>query len=59
MYFQCFKGIFGTAGMIPAGFGKSRRNDPLVDLNGNGQQGNQQPTDPFDKEEIINTFRKT
>jgi len=53
---QCFNGIFGTGRIVPAGFGQYRRNDPLVDLNGYCQEGNKQPPDPPDKEEIINTL---
>jgi len=41
MNFERFKGIFGTGGIIPAGLGKGWRNDPLVDLDGDGQQGDQ------------------
>jgi len=45
--------------MIPAGFGKSRRNDPLVDFNGDSQKGYQHPPDPPDKEEATNVFLNT
>jgi hypothetical protein len=45
--------------MISAGFGKSWRNDPLVDFNGDSQKGYQQPPDPPDKEEAIYVFLKT
>jgi hypothetical protein len=41
MNFERFTGIFRAARIIPAGFGKGRRNDPLVNLYGDGQKGDQ------------------
>jgi hypothetical protein len=56
MDFKCFNGIFRAAGIIPAGFGKGRGNDPLVDFYGHSQKANKQPPDPPDQEEIVDTF---
>jgi len=39
MNFEGLKSIFGAGGIIPAGFGKGRRNDPLVNLDRDSQKG--------------------
>jgi hypothetical protein len=53
MNLERIKGIFGAGGMIPAGFGKGRRNNPLVNLYGDGQKGDQEPANPPYQEETV------
>jgi hypothetical protein len=36
MNFKRIEGIFGAGGVISAGFRKGRRDDPLVNLDGDG-----------------------
>jgi hypothetical protein len=52
MYSQCFYGILGTGGIIPAGFGEQGRDRPLVNFYRNNQEKHKKCPDPPDQKEV-------
>ena len=58
MNFESFNGIFRAGGVIPAGFWQGRGDDPLVNLYGYRQHGNQEPAEPAYQEKPVHLNHK-